>query len=556
MRQEGCAHDGATVSDRGYGVQFRSVGPLAPLRYGAMWFAGITGFPRYVTAFLLGALATAALPPVDMVPVLILSFSGLVWLADGSSNGRSAFALGWCFGFGFFVAGLYWIAASLFVDIAAFWWMVPFAVAGLPAYLALYTGLALWASFAACRRWRLTGSARILTLAVAWAATEWLRGHALTGFPWNLLGYAWSGGFPGALAVLQVTSIVGIYGLSLLTVLIAALPARLGDFGDRKAGAVVAAFLLLAVPAAAGAWRLVDGPRRDVAGVTLRLVQPSIPQRFKNDRNALAANFQRLLALSAAPGADRVSAIIWPEAAAPPFLERYPEERGAMAAVLPPNGLLITGAVRGAPLAGPLADVWNSVDVIDRSGAVVATYDKFRLVPFGEYVPFRSVLPVDKVVPQMGDFSRGPGPRTIALPGLPPVDTPDCYEVIFPGEITDPADRPGWLLNLSNTAWFGDTSGPYQHAAMSRVRAVEEGLPLVRVANNGISAVFDPYGRVVALLDLDEVAIRDAPLPTALPPTLYSRWKDGPFLVLLTGLLVIAAFLARMQGKTPPTPWH
>lgn len=544
------------MSERGYGFQFRSIGPLAPLRFGAVWIAASTGWPRYVTAFFLGALATAALPPVDMVPVLILSFSGLVWLSDGSSNGRSAFALGWCFGFGFFVAGLYWIAASLFVDIAAFWWMVPFAVAGLPAFLALYTGAALWASHTVCRRWRIAGSGRILMLAVCWAAAEWLRGHALTGFPWNLVGYAWSGGFPGALALLQTTSVVGIYGLSLLTVLIAALPARLGDFGDRRAGAVIAAVLLLVLPAGAGAWRLADGARRDVPGVTLRLVQPSIPQRFKNDRSALAANFQRLLALSAEPGADKVSAIIWPEAAAPPFLERYPEERAAMAAVLPPHGLLITGAVRGAPVSGSLVDVWNSVDVLDKSGDVVATYDKFRLVPFGEYVPFRSILPVDKIVPQIGDFSRGPGPRTIALPGLPAVDPPDCYEIIFPGEITDPRNRPGWLLNLSNTAWFGDTSGPYQHAAISRVRAVEEGLPLVRVANNGISAVFDPYGRVVALLDLDEVAVRDAPLPAALPPTPYSRWKDGPFLLGLTGLLVVVALLSRKQGKLVTVPWN
>jgi apolipoprotein N-acyltransferase len=539
------------MSERGYGFSFRSVGPLAPLRYGAFWLAGVTGWQRYAAAFLLGALATAALPPVDMVPVLIISFSGLVWLADGSSDGRGAFALGWSFGFGFFVAGLYWIAASLFVDIAAFWWMLPFAVLGLPALLAFFTAAALWASFAACRRWRVTGSARILVLAVAWTAAEWLRGHVLTGFPWNLIGYAWSGGFPGAIAMLQVTSVVGIYGLSLLTVLIAALPARLGDFAERRWSGALAAALLLLVPVIGGAWRLAAGPRQDVPGITLRLVQPSIPQYLKNDRTALSANFQRLLALSAEPGADKVSAIIWPEAAAPPFLERYAEERAAMAAVLPPGGVLITGALRGAPTTGPLVDVWNSVVALDHSGAIVGTYDKFRLVPFGEYVPFRSILPVDKIVPQMGDFSRGPGPRTIMLPGLPPVDPPDCYEVIFPGEIVDPGHRPAWLLNLSNTAWFGDTSGPYQHAAMSRVRAVEEGIPLVRVANNGISAVFDPYGRVVALLTLDEVAVRDAPLPTVLPPTLYSRWKDMPLFVLLVGLLAIVAIAARNTGKRP-----
>lgn len=535
--------------ERGHSLLFRGTGPLAPLHYGALWLAGITGWRRYVTAVLLGALAAAALPPVDMAPVLIVSFSGLVWLADGSSNGRSAFALGWSFGFGFLVAGLYWIAASLFVDITAFWWMLPFAVLGLPAGLAVFPAAALWVSHAVCRRWRVTGSARIVLLAVAWTGAEWLRGHVMTGFPWNLVGYAWSGAFPGTLAMLQTVSVVGIYGLSLLTVLAAALPARLGDLTGNRWGAVLAVLLLLGLPAAGGAWRLAAGPRQDVAGVTLRLVQPSIPQRFKNDRGSLAANFQRLLGLSAEPGADKVSAIIWPESAAPPLLERYPEERAAIAAVVPPGGLVITGVVRGAPPSGPLDQIWNSIVALDRSGAIVGTYDKFRLVPFGEYVPFRSILPVDKVVPQIGDFSRGPGPQTIDLAGLPPVDPLDCYEIIFPGEITDPKTRPGWLLNLSNTAWFGATSGPYQHAAMSRVRAVEEGLPLVRDANNGISAVFDPYGRVVAVLDLDEVAVRDAPLPRALPPTPYSRFKDGPFFLMMTGLLVIAALSARKQGN-------
>lgn len=534
--------------ERSQSQLFFTAGPLAPLRYGALWLAAAAGWPRHVTAFLLGALAAAALPPVDMAPVLVLSFSGLVWLADGSRNGRSAFALGWSFGFGFLVAGLYWIAASLFVDIAAFWWMLPFAVLGLPALLAVFPGAALWAHHAACRRWRITGSARIVVLAVAWTAAEWLRGHLMTGFPWNLIGYAWSGGFPGALAMLQTVSVAGIYGLSLLTVLAAALPARLGDLAGNRWGAVLAALLLVGLPAAGGTWRLATGPRQDVAGAVLRLVQPSIPQRFKNDRGSLAGNFQRLLALSAEPGADKVSAIIWPESAAPPFLERYPDERAAIASVLPPGGLLITGMVRGAPISGPPDQIWNSIVALDRSGAIVGAYDKFRLVPFGEYVPFRSILPVAKVVPQMGDFSRGPGPRTIDLPGLPPVDPLDCYEIIFPGEITDPGTRPAWLLNLSNTAWFGATSGPYQHAAMSRVRAVEEGLPLARDANNGISAVFDPYGRVVALLDLDEVAVRDAPLPRALPPTPYSRLKDAPFFVMMAGMLLAAALITRKQG--------
>ena len=218
-----------------------------------------------------------------MTPVLLISFPGLVWLADGNTGYKSAFALGWSFGFGFFVAGLYWIAAALFVDISQFWWLVPFAVVGFPAVLAIFTGAALAASYGLCRWLRLGGTERVLALVFCWCVAEWLRGHVLTGFPWNLIGYAWSGAFPGALAMLQFASLFGIYGLSLLTVLIACLPARLGDFSGRRWLSLSVAVLLIALPAGWGAYRLSRGHPGDVPGVTLRLVQPSIPQSFKND---------------------------------------------------------------------------------------------------------------------------------------------------------------------------------------------------------------------------------------------------------------------------------
>ncbi|HEX3970594.1 MAG TPA: apolipoprotein N-acyltransferase, partial [Stellaceae bacterium] len=300
-----------------------SAGAEAPLQRSALWLASLTRWHRHLAALLLGMLAAASLPPVDMTPVLLISFPGLVWLTDGNTSYRSAFALGWSFGFGFFLAGLYWIAAALFVDIAKFWWLVPIAVAGLPAGLAIFTGTALWASHALCRVLRLGGTGRVLALVLCWCGAEWLRGHILTGFPWNLMGYAWSGAFPGAIVMLQVASLTGIYGLSLLTVLVACLPARLGDFSGRRWNALIAAAMLIALPAAWGAYRLANGHPGDVPNITLRLVQPSIPQTMKQDPAALLGNFRRLFALSTSPntGPDAPTAIIWPEDAAPPFLD-------------------------------------------------------------------------------------------------------------------------------------------------------------------------------------------------------------------------------------------
>jgi apolipoprotein N-acyltransferase len=278
----------------------------------------------------------------------------------------------------------------------------------------------------------------------------------------------------------------------------------------------------------------------------LRLVQPSIPERLKNDPQAQLQNFRRLLELSAEPGAARVTDIIWPEAAAPPLLERYPELRRRIAEIIPPHGLLLTGAERAEPITGwPPRHFWNSLDVLDDSGGIIATFDKAHLVPFGEYVPLRGILPMATIAPTIGDFSSGPGPRTLALPGLPPVSPLICYEAMFPAAVIDEGDRPSWLLNITNDAWYGVTSGPFQNLAVARVRAVEEGMPLVRAANNGVSAVFDAYGRVLARLDLNAIGVLDAPLPSALPPTVYERARDSVFWAMLLFLLAVALLISR-----------
>ncbi|MET4699657.1 apolipoprotein N-acyltransferase [Constrictibacter sp. MBR-5] len=500
--------------------------------------AGLEGWRRWLVAWGAGAAAALAMPPIGLVPVLFFAFPVLVWLVDGAQRRRAAFAVGWWFGFGYFVVGLYWISNALLVDPEQFAWLIPFAVCGLPALLAIFTGLATLTS----ALWRGRGPGRVLLLAASWSAMEWLRGHAFTGFPWNLLGYAWA----DSAAMLQVTSVVGIYGLSLLTVLAAAAPAALadphGDSDARRAWILPAAALaMLAVLWAGGMARLSEPAVGSVDGVRLRIVQANIPQSLKWDDSQRVANVRRYLDMSAAPAAPGTpppTHIVWPETAVPFFLNAEPQVIAALAQVAPPGGALITGAPRieRGVASGEHGGtrIWNSVISIDSTGAIVATYDKFHLVPFGEYVPFRSVLGLAKITPGTVDFSAGPGPRTLDIPGAPPVSPLVCYEAIFPGRVTEPEPPPAWLLNVTNDAWYGRSAGPYQHLQIARVRAVEQGLPLVRAANTGISAIIDPHGRVVERLPLGETGVIDAALPAPIATgTVYARLGDTIFAAML-----------------------
>ncbi|MGH7091504.1 MAG: apolipoprotein N-acyltransferase, partial [Stellaceae bacterium] len=339
------------------------------------------------------------------------------------------------------------------------------------------------------------------------------------------------------------------YGVSLLTVLAAALPARLGDLSGERRWAPLAAFAILLVLFGWGRARLGQDDRAMVPNLTLRLVQPSVPQSLKNDPSANPATFRRMLALTKSPAKVSPNVVIWPEAGAPPFLDRDAPARRAIAAALPKGAIALVGTVRTDPPPFRPEHVWNSLQAIDGKGDILATYDKAHLVPFGEYVPLRSILPINKITPGTIDFSAGPGPRTLTLPGVPPFSVLICYEAIFPGAVVDEAERPQWMLNITNDAWYGYSSGPFQHFAISRTRAVEEGLPLVRDGNNGISAVVDAYGRIVKLLRLDDIGVLDARLPRALPPTPYERIGDWGFGALMLLLLLSAAVPRLYRGR-------
>ena len=484
-------------------------------------------------AVVFGVLATAALPPVHALPLFVPALTGLVWLIDSARSRRAAIAAGWWFGIGHFASGFYWISVALLVDAARFAWMIPFAVIGLSAFFALFTALVGGLAFVVARR----GAGRVLALAAAWAFQEWLRSWLLTGFPWNLVATAWT----PIESVLQATAVIGPYGLGLLTVWAAASPALLAG---RQASGPMRSWAVAGLPAAllilcaiAGMVRLGTADDGRVAGVRLRLVQPAIPQQLKWQDDLRERHLAAHLALSAVPAVPPPTHVIWSETAVPFFLASDPAIREQVASVVPPGGLVITGAPRGGRLPDGTVQVWNSLLAIDGAAEVVGVFDKFHLVPFGEYVPLRGILGVSKITEGRVDFSAGPGLRTLRLPGLPPFSPLICYEIIFPGEVAVPDDRPAWILNLTNDGWFGRSAGPYQHFASARLRAVEEGLPVVRVANTGISGVIDGYGRVTAALALGEPGYLDADLPLPLPqPTPFARFGAA-----ITALLVLLA---------------
>jgi len=515
-----------------------------PLCRVAQDLASLAGWRRYLMALLLGAALAAALPPVDITPLAFVVFPLYLWLDDGSATPWASARLGYVFGLGYFAAGMYWVAAALFVDIAQFWWALPFAVLGLPALLSVFIALGTYGAGLLRVHLKASGIARICAFAAMWSVAEWLRGHVLTGLPWNLVGYVWAGGFPGALAMLQTSAWVGIYGLSFLTVAASSLLSLLGTASltplapERRLLPVIAAAALIVIPAGGGALRLALSPPA-TTDFWLRLVQPSIAETSKWSPDAAEANFHRLIELSSAPSEHKLAAVIWPEAAATYLLERDPAHLKAIAAVAPPDGYVVTGALRGPPPPLAVTSVWNSIEAIDGSGKIVAQYDKAHLVPFGEYMPLRELLPFKKLTPGAIDLSAGPGPQTLAVPHLPPFAPLICYEAIFPGAIIDPQDRPAWILNVSNDAWYGRSSGPYQHFAMARTRAVEEGLPLIRVANNGITGIVDAEGRVLAHTSLDAVGQADVLLPQAGAATVYSRLGDWPFLAMLLAAMAI-----------------
>jgi apolipoprotein N-acyltransferase len=470
-----------------------------------------SGWRAYAAAAALGVLAAAALPPLTLLPLLFVAIFGLLRLIGAARRWRGAAARGLVFGLFHHMAGLYWVTNAILVRAAEFWWAVPVAVPLLALVLAVFIAVPCGVARLAPAGWR-----RVAVLAGAWVLADLARQFVLSGFPWNLLGSVWE--MPGTLGLvfMQPAALAGVHGLTLATLLLAG-AVSLGRRGQ------AAALGGLAVWATAG-WLLLlrAAPPTGYAAV---IVQPDISEADHRDhgmdRAWIDSVFEKALALTrqgvAQAGPGKLI-VVWPETASPYALAQDPPARAAVAAAAGRALITLAGTERFE--SDKVAH--NSLVAVAPDGSVAAVYDKSHLVPFGEYFPSYAHF----LLGEQG-FVPGPGIRTLHVPGLPPVGPLICYEAIFPSQVADESDRPDVLVNITNDAWFGDSAGPRQHLAAARMRTVEEGLPMLRAANTGISAVIDAHGRITDSLGLDRAGVVVAPIPGALARPLAARLGLG-----------------------------
>jgi apolipoprotein N-acyltransferase len=519
------------------------------------------GWRRRAIAFVSGAVGALALPPLSLFPLIVVPLTIAVWLIDGAQDRgsgrplaaslRAAFGAGWWMGFGYFLAGLWWVGSALLVEADKFAWALPLAVVALPAALAVFPA----AGFALARLMWSPGPLRIFALAFGLGLAEWARGLLFTGFPWNDLGMA----LGVNLALAQTASLVGLHGLTFLTIAIFAAPATLWRVSESRLNLAptMVAVLGLVLMAAFGEFRLMAPASATLPGVKLRLIQPNVGQddaSFSPEtKQAILRRYLDLSERATSPdrsGVRDVTHLIWPESAFPFILSRDPQALSEIVDFLGSGATLITGAARRDDGIPPR--YFNSIEIVSRDGLSAQRYDKQHLVPFGEYMPFASLLErahITQLVDIPGGFEVGSGRRILRVPGLPDAMPLICYEAIFPielGTLMSGAERPTWLLNVTDDAWFGLTPGPYQHFAQARLRAIELGAPLVRDANSGISAVLDGFGREIAVAPLGAEGVLDAELPEALAPTLQSRLGSAG--AMLIGLAFFAVALAGKRG--------
>lgn len=497
----------------------------------------LAGWKQRGAAFVSGAVSALAFAPLYFWPLLFLTFPLLLWLIDGalmrSRSWRPAFWAAWWFGFGYFLLGLHWVGYAFIVDADRHAWLLPFVALLFPGGLALFFGGA--AALAGCR-WT-NGAHRAVLLAGSLSAFEWLRGHVLTGLPWNLPGYVWA----GSAEMIQSASLYGIYGLSLVTLLCVLLPAGVynadGTVSSQRRWVLVSPLLLLGLYGF-GWQRLPEGPAPVMEQLSLRLVQPDVPQSEKWRPELMERNWKLLVDLTRSPGLESRNVVIWPEAAPPFFMLSTDGALDAAGTLLPDNTVLLTGTQRVVP--GSPNRYFNSFAAISGTGQVLGIYDKAHLVPFGEYLPFfrlLGALGISQLTGSNGGFSAGAGVRTLDIPGVPKFGPLICYEAIFPAEVLQSGARPRWLVNVTDDSWFGPWAGPHQHLGIAQVRAVEEGLSIARAANTGVSAIIDPYGRITARLDLNRSGVVDGSIAKPLESTLYSFAGDGIFAMMMLALV-------------------
>lgn len=489
----------------------------------------------------LGVLAAFGQAPWNLWYVTVPALAVLIWRLSGASSAKASAWHGFVAGLGYFAVAMSWITEPFLVEPEIYGWMAPFALALMAAGGALFWTMPGWLS----GRLGPSRNARAVIFAVALVLSDWLRGWIFTGLPWALTGHIWIDTPAG-----QLAAVTGSIGLSALTMIAACLPTWLHQEGPRTARSflpgILLAGLLIATGWSFGLARLATPASPDTL-FQLRLVQPNATQALKWDPYWSEVFFQRLIDLSAArdDGQAAPDAIIWPETAVNFLLERSGDAPRQIA------------EVAGAPVilgiqSGQDGRYFNSLTEFSKNG-IGPVYDKFHLVPFGEYTPFGDLaaeIGIHAFAARYGaGYSAGPGPMTLSLAGLPPVQPLICYEAVFSRHLIGAGpDRPEWLLQVTNDAWFGTRSGPWQHLAQTRLRAIESGLPMMRAANTGISAVIGPRGELRATLGLGLEGRIDARLPGHLPPTPWSRFGDWPVLALMLALGLWAARRLKLHG--------
>lgn len=550
----------------------------------AHWFMLAHGWRRAAGLMAAGALASLSLPPFFVLPVLLISFPIWIWSLDGAEAGQgwrrffgAGFAIGFWFGLGYFAIALTWLGAAFFVDGGAMLLLMPFAVLGLSAGLAVF-----WAAASAGAHlfWG-NGPYRIVIFAGFLSAAEFLRGHLFTGFPFSLPGYALTANEQ----MMQAASVIGIYGLTLVAIMIAVTPALIWPAEKRPLTRRLVPFFLalgvLGVQLGYGQYRLAEAKLTPLADARLRLVQPNIAQDVKWRSGNGNFILERLLTLSQGAGPDQggqsrgganpasgnmavktvgagktglagIDAVIWPESAFPFYLSAHPDALARIARMLPDATLLVTGAPYLDPADKTQTTAYNSVLALDHEGTIVSSYAKTHLVPFGEYLPFGDVLKrfgLRQFVAGDEGWTAGDKRRLMSPPGLAPFLPLICYEADFSGDLNPGGKRAGFMLNVTNDAWFAGTAGPAKLFHYARLRAVEEGMSLVRVANSGISALVDPMGRISAYMGEGEMGVLDVNPMQPLAPTLFVRLRYWPFLFALAAIGAVALFGLRRARR-------
>ena len=521
-------------------------------------------------ALALGAVSATGFAPLNLWPLTLLAFAGWMALVARSGKGWGAFGIGWAFGVGHFMIGLNWIATAFTYQAAMPAWLGWIAVLLLSLYLAVYPALAAWGAWRV-RHWgvpatRLTSPSYILAFAGLWILTEWLRSWVFTGFAWNPLGVI-------AIGLAQPAELIGSYGLSGLMIIASAIYVlphfergrahTPPDLSERQQLQMQLGFgTLIAVTVALMYFQPLPAAEKKPAQGTIpvTVVQPNVGQQDKWEGNKADANFAKLARLTA-PKDDVPRLILWPEAAVPDYLETgYPtvyydrspaSARARLTALMNPQDVMLLGALKlELDRTGQAVGARNAVMTVHADGTLGPRYDKSHLVPYGEYLPMRPVLSaigLSRLAPGDIDFWPGPGPHTLNLGAFGQVGLQICYEIIFSGQVVDRAHRPDFIFNPSNDAWFGGW-GPPQHLAQARLRAIEEGLPVVRATPTGISAVIDADGRILESLPMHEAGRIDTDLPPAHAPTLFARY--GNKLPVGFALLLLALAIAfRRRGR-------